>query len=283
MKNCNIVKDLMPLVAENIASEESSNLVKKHIETCSECKIVWDSINDNEYTDAFESEAIPIKNARDKIDTYRKKSNIVIGLLITYILLIIFQFLTRPVLLPADKAILDFEIKGEDIVLTLSSEVAGISLSGMESDPDNKKEGYSLMAWTNRINKYMPNRSEAKYLIENPKSKLIYYISDNDVDIILGEHNKSSNRATLPRLALSYYLKLAGFVFLITAIIAVLTKVKWFKYLTIFSFSYVITHFMVLGIKAATYQMTKDFLIILVLSIILSTVLIIFYKQRKTV
>ncbi len=37
-KNCEIVKDLIPLVADNIASEESKEFVENHCETCNECK-----------------------------------------------------------------------------------------------------------------------------------------------------------------------------------------------------------------------------------------------------
>ena len=37
-KNCEIVKDLIPLVADNIASEESKKFVENHCETCDECK-----------------------------------------------------------------------------------------------------------------------------------------------------------------------------------------------------------------------------------------------------
>ena len=37
-KNCEIVKDLIPLVADNIASEESKKFVENHCETCDDCK-----------------------------------------------------------------------------------------------------------------------------------------------------------------------------------------------------------------------------------------------------
>lgn len=37
-KNCDIVRDLIPLVADNIASEESKKFVENHCETCEECK-----------------------------------------------------------------------------------------------------------------------------------------------------------------------------------------------------------------------------------------------------
>ncbi|MGN0459476.1 MAG: zf-HC2 domain-containing protein [Ruminococcus sp.] len=37
-KNCDIVKDLIPLYIDNVASEESKNFVETHCANCEECK-----------------------------------------------------------------------------------------------------------------------------------------------------------------------------------------------------------------------------------------------------
>lgn len=46
-KNCNIIKDLLPLYAESLLSPESEELVKKHLENCEECRAELKSINLN--------------------------------------------------------------------------------------------------------------------------------------------------------------------------------------------------------------------------------------------
>ena len=46
-KNCNIIKDLLPLYAENLLSLESEELVKKHLENCKECRAELESIKLN--------------------------------------------------------------------------------------------------------------------------------------------------------------------------------------------------------------------------------------------
>lgn len=48
--NCNIIKDLIPLYIDNCCSEESFEEVKKHIETCNECKKVFDGMS-NDFTE----------------------------------------------------------------------------------------------------------------------------------------------------------------------------------------------------------------------------------------
>ncbi len=42
--NCNVVKDLIPLYIDDCCSEESSIIVREHLENCSECKAFLESI-----------------------------------------------------------------------------------------------------------------------------------------------------------------------------------------------------------------------------------------------
>ena len=42
--NCNIIQDLIPIVKDGIASEESRELVLQHLENCPVCKNLYDSL-----------------------------------------------------------------------------------------------------------------------------------------------------------------------------------------------------------------------------------------------
>ncbi len=281
MNNCNIVKDLIPLVAEDIASEESCNLVHDHINSCSECKETWESINDIGFTSEHESETIPIKKVRDKIKADKNRSILAIGLLITYVLLSIFQFLTRPILLPVDRAIVGYEEKDGNIILTLGKEVTGFNMTTLQTDPNSKVQSLSLMAWTNRIDKYMPDRNEANYLIDQTKRSTIYYVSENEVDTIIGTYNTPTSQKTLPRLALNLYVRLAIILSLVGTSLFVLTKLKYLKYLSTFTISYVISHLLVVGYNGSSYQMVRDFSIIIILACILTIAIILLFQIRN--
>ena len=39
---CDVCMDLMPLVQDNVASEDSITLVKQHLETCPECRAMFE-------------------------------------------------------------------------------------------------------------------------------------------------------------------------------------------------------------------------------------------------
>ena len=44
--SCDICMDLIPLVKDGIASEDSCDAVKKHISKCEKCKVEFDVIED---------------------------------------------------------------------------------------------------------------------------------------------------------------------------------------------------------------------------------------------
>lgn len=60
--NCNVVKDLLPLYVDDCCSEESAALVKEHLDTCENCRGVFDNMKS--YVYAKESIAVPLKPRR---------------------------------------------------------------------------------------------------------------------------------------------------------------------------------------------------------------------------
>ncbi|MBR0507775.1 MAG: zf-HC2 domain-containing protein [Clostridia bacterium] len=44
MKDCGIVRDLLPLIAENMASEESTAFVREHLKTCPDCRAAYETM-----------------------------------------------------------------------------------------------------------------------------------------------------------------------------------------------------------------------------------------------
>ena len=60
MKDCGIVKDLLPLIAENMASEESTAFVKNHLETCEDCRKAFEEMK----TPVETEPAAPLKTVK---------------------------------------------------------------------------------------------------------------------------------------------------------------------------------------------------------------------------
>ncbi len=69
MKNeCSIVKDVMPLCIDDIASNDTKEFVKQHIENCTKCEKEWNFLNHcNNSTEKIVPDIIPLKNVKRKI------------------------------------------------------------------------------------------------------------------------------------------------------------------------------------------------------------------------
>ena len=78
---CDIVRDLMPLVADGVASEDSERAVARHLQTCRECRELWDK------TQASRPPVpAPISTAEEKkILTYLRRRYALFGALLIMI------------------------------------------------------------------------------------------------------------------------------------------------------------------------------------------------------
>ena len=81
MKNndCNIVRDLMPLVLDRVASDESRGLVEEHINTCEECRKQYDEMKagmPEETRAEYEEEQRTIVDALRTVKRQKKKRTI---------------------------------------------------------------------------------------------------------------------------------------------------------------------------------------------------------------
>ncbi len=62
VNECKIVRDLLPLVEENIASRESCDFVREHISSCEECKNAADELKSNAVSIGVEEDEVGMEN-----------------------------------------------------------------------------------------------------------------------------------------------------------------------------------------------------------------------------
>lgn len=82
--SCNVIKDLLPSYIDGIASEDTNNVVKEHIEFCEECKEAFQNMSFPE-----EKESQKEKKEINFLKSVKKKHIIVTAFLITGILLFV--------------------------------------------------------------------------------------------------------------------------------------------------------------------------------------------------
>ena len=69
--SCEIIKDLLPLYKDEVCSEDSQRLIQEHLQTCDECKKLFEQMN---IDINIEQKELNIKEA-DAIERLSKKWN----------------------------------------------------------------------------------------------------------------------------------------------------------------------------------------------------------------
>ena len=65
--SCAVVQDLMPLVRDGVASADSEALVQAHIESCADCRALWDALPATSAAPAQPDDAAVLKTVRTHV------------------------------------------------------------------------------------------------------------------------------------------------------------------------------------------------------------------------
>lgn len=132
--SCNIIRDLLPLYAEDLASEDTRALVEEHLCTCEDCT--------NELNTMKKAAPIPVEASPESLDKVKKiirrrRAVSVMAAVMTVITIAsaVFTYMFTPFQLTKDQALDDFYVREDGaVVLDYSPYVTGRSLSGMNEN-----------------------------------------------------------------------------------------------------------------------------------------------------
>lgn len=146
MNNCEIVRDLIPLCIDRVASESSEKMVYEHVESCPECKKIMEDM-----TDGLE---IPINKETQFKDTepFIKMQKTIVNkvtkiVAVTVVLLVVLYLgvqVTNRITYPLDNTTVSF-YKEESEVMMEYSGPGNISFSA--SGDWNDEEHPGAMVW----------------------------------------------------------------------------------------------------------------------------------------
>ena len=299
--SCNIIKDILPLYVEDIVSEDTRVLVENHINDCIYCK--------KEFEEMREPKNIPIdtntdtfKSIRNKL--FREKLKVIIFSITVTIFFIMLgiNYLTKPNYIPYSKDIISINTNDNGIIFVdFGDKVSGYNINKYQSE-DGEGYSYSITTWENIWSKYISSK-EVGTLVLNPngeKINSIYYYSGNrrenssinsSGDILIYGKRIIENGViiTLPRLVLTYYFIIAIVLTILSLIILILVrKNKKFKNIiekiVFIPISYIIAHLCIKGLNSTSYNVLRDFYLILIISVfiyLLFIMIINFYKKFK--
>lgn len=265
MKECNIVKDLIPIYMEDLISEESKEYVEKHLKECEECRLYAQS--------DFDPNEVEKDQGQNQLELFKKNINKrirVIAFSLACLLLaavtLVVNYMTTPLYYNYADQWFSVEDKGDLLKLTAKNkDITKFSVD--ESQDMILVEGY-----TTRWDMITRTGLIVEKSIEIKNDKPVFYNNKDEDARPLNAYQSHGGVRELPRLALRLYFAVSAII-VGTAAIAFLfmkafkIKTGKFKYWLMVIFlpaAYLMGALLVNGGPAVSYNMSRDFLYIMI-------------------
>ena len=263
--SCGVIRDLLPLCAEELASEESKELVRAHLESCPDCRKIWEEMKQPKTPEPDGAEAL--RAVKKEIRRKRLTAVLLAALLVFLPLFALLARSTDKVAVPWEKDLVRVESVG-DGVLTLSIDGR---VSGMDSqlceDPDGSGTTLLLQGWTDRWNERLASEpGRGSYTVRPLPDRVIYGYGEGQ-KLLYGEEMNGGVQI-LPRLALTYYLLLAAAAAAVLGLLWLILRekvaAKYLRALFFAALSYPIAHLLVKGTQTLSFFLLRDLAFILI-------------------
>ena len=279
---CNLIKDILPLYVEDMASTDTREFVSEHLEHCAECHAEFERMRKATKfipdTDP-DTDIVPLKRVKRDLFIKRIQTICFTAILACAIVMIVFGILTSPKFFPYSDNLLNV-IDGPDgsVIITFDSEVTGYSCNKV-FEVETETEIYRINAWTTTWDLYSSDRGKQNIVIpfdRETKIQIFYAQNDGSEDVLIYglNENNEENGVTLPRLILMPYFLLAFLALVILAILRLLLRNKkrilaWLDRAIPFPISYMAAQLCTKGINFTTYSSQRDFCIIILVAMLL--------------
>lgn len=224
--SCNIIRDLLPLYAEGMVSEDSRGVVEEHLCDCAPCRDALAELRQQTVVPT-QTDTAPLQHLERNIRRRRVNAAVLAILVTAAVLFSIFNYFYSPVYLSAEEAVAAVTEKDGIVTVELSNRAEYCRWED-SVDPDTGRKSVTFIAARHRWNVLMEDlfgsevdHSRKMFLAA---SKDIWYAStgSGEEDTLLWGVEPSGGRISLPRLVLGYYFMMSlwcGLILLIPAII----------------------------------------------------------------
>lgn len=293
MKNeCSIIRDILPLYAENMVSADTASFVEEHLKNCDACRKEYAGIKEPQTTHIANNTA-PLWKLKKKMAMKRAQTIAFTAVLVITLLVSAFAVLDTPRYLPYSDGLITAEPFGDKgMLLTFNETVTGVACS-VYSDPNGGDFYYcDIEAWTSlwdqwfskengKLSKVVTTKDAypmiAAYAPNDGSDAICiatYIPKDEGQGICIDGNENYESHIVLPRLSLGYYLILAAAALLAIAVVwfAIRGKTEirvWVERIGLYPISYIISHCIVSGISTTAYSLQRDFSLIVFISLLL--------------
>lgn len=279
MKNCNIIKDLIPLYKEDLLSDESKIFVEEHLKTCRDCENLLKDQMKIENT-----ETKPLNFVEKRIKKETRYFTLAVLALVGSILIFIISYLNTPRHIEYEKGLYRVYRSDEIYTVEFNDKVSGIDYTDTE-------DAIYLDAYSRKydeiFNKNRPNKS---LTFHKDKMKMVLYQNHESIpNMVIG--SGEVRQTLLPRLLLGLYARLSIIGFIGLYFLIILTEKFRKKSISLpiktlligAPLSFFLGIISIKGFNTATYYLMSDFkyIVFLSLGIYLFLIFLSIARQQK--
>lgn len=271
---CDVIKDILPLYAENMISADTKMIVDEHISSCHDCKKKLSDLN-VPVTTIGELNAVPLKKMKNML--FRKKmwTIMITAILSLIVAIILMANLTVPQYYSASDEIVSLHMNDNGLMyVAFDDKVSGYGVSSYISD-DGTGYAYNIVAWDSIWSRNIV-KSDTQNIVLNPDgekvSAVYYYETNGSGEVLLYGEQQNPCGVIIKQPKLSLFLSSAAILAVICLILLCIFRknepaVRSVITVILLPLSYCFSHLFCKGFSVTGYSTTKDFWNILLLMI----------------
>lgn len=269
--SCDIIKDLLPLYAENLTSEDSNSMVREHLGECPRCTELLDEIKSEVVAKPNDktAEGNPLKYVKEGLKKRKRAAVIFSSLCVFLLAFTVFSYVTVPQFVSFDDSNVNVTENGDgQIYVSFGQNVSSCRFDKFDSETGGAR--YEIEAWNSKMDNIIGSATPTMALqgIDPNKDSVLFcdYSDDNvgSVHLIYGVDSfKNGGMVVLPRLFLRFYLKLALISIPVIGLAWILLRKKeklssLLKYVFFLPISYVLSN-LLLSTDLVSYAASRGF------------------------
>ena len=182
MKNeCSIIRDLLPLYAENMVSDDTAAFVAEHLKSCEACRKEYEQIKKPKPIQKS-NDAAPLQKLSHKLKLKRIQTIALTAVFVIALLVSAFAVLGAPIYQPYSEGIVTIEELGDKgLTLTFDKNVTDFHYD-IHDDPDDSSICIcDIEAWTTLWDKWFSQGKEnlSATVVSEGKPMYLFYIPND--------------------------------------------------------------------------------------------------------
>ena len=274
--SCSVIRDLLPLYAEDLAGEESKALVEKHLEACADCKAALEDLKEPKPV-AVAEEAVPLRLMKQLMRKHTLFLIILAVCLTATLALIVLSRMTAPEAV-GERALAFFENNNGQFSFRITSNAPQGTTLQMEYFTDESgRNCVAVSPYTSPWLRLFGKNTDGTIIATSRGDlDLAYYCNQRNggtLRLLYPMHDQPNLGAALPRLVRNYYLIIALVLAILFLLLALLFRKKASGRTllhTALAFNcYALAHLAVKGLNGITYFLQQDLVFILLTALTL--------------